>query len=159
MWKEAASDKEKWGFLGKTDNMTMVTPGGGNALVSISYWKSIEHLHHFARGPSHMVGWNWWADTQKQWPHIGIMHETYDVPAGNWENIYQNFHPIGMGESIKGRDCPGVDLANAWLGQTKHKVIDRETGQVRMMSPLMEAKGGKWRSMLLRMGGEEKEEV
>ena len=98
MWKEAASDKEKWGYLGNSDNMTMVTPGGGNALFSISYWKSIDHLYAFARGPSHMAGWNWWADTQEQWPHIGIMHETYNVPAGNWENIYQNYHPIGMGE-------------------------------------------------------------
>ena len=84
--------------LGKSEVMTMPTPGGGNALVTLSYWKSIEHLHAFAQGPSHKLGWDFWSRTSKQWPHIGIMHETYAVPAGSWENIYQNHHPLGMGE-------------------------------------------------------------
>lgn len=85
--------------LGKSDTMTMPTPGGGNALITMSYWKSIEHLHAFAQGPSHKLGWDFWSKTNKQWPHIGIMHETYAVPAGSWENVYQNHHPIGMCES------------------------------------------------------------
>ena len=86
----------------------MPTPGGGIAVVTLSYWKSIEHLHAFAQGPSHKLGWDFWSKTNKQWPHIGIMHETYAVPAGSWENIYQNHHPFGMGELrapqfVKGR--------------------------------------------------------
>ena len=117
----------------------MVTPSGGNAILALSYWKDIEHLHAFARGPSHTTGWNWWGETQKQWPHIGIFHETYNVPAGGWETIYQNFHPIGM-------------------AQTKHRVMDKSTGTMRLISPLVEAKGGKWKSMMLRMGGHEPDE-
>lgn len=50
-------------------------------------------------------------------------------------------------------------MANSWAAQTKHKVIDKETGNLRMASPLVEAKGGKWKSMMHRMGGEDKEEV
>ena len=77
--------------------MPMAT-AGGNVLVTISYWKSIEHLHAFAHGPTHRLGWDWWAAQNKKYPHIGIMHETYGVPTGAWENIYQNFQPFGMGE-------------------------------------------------------------
>ncbi|KAK0507188.1 hypothetical protein JMJ35_010226 [Cladonia borealis] len=135
MWKEASSDRERWGFLGKSDAMILPTPGGGNALVTMSYWKSIEHLHAFAQGPSHKLGWDWWSMTNKQWPHIGIMHETYAVPAGSWENIYQNHHPIGM-------------------AQTKYVINDKESGEKKLVSSFMEAKGGKWKSMLLRMDGE-----
>lgn len=85
--------------LGKANTMQMAT-AGGNALVTISYWKDIEHLHAFAHGPTHRLGWDWWAAQNKKYPHIGIMHETYAVPKGAWENIYQNCHPIGMGESM-----------------------------------------------------------
>lgn len=26
------------------------------------------------------------------------MHETYEAPKGRWENVYEGFVPIGMGE-------------------------------------------------------------
>ena len=87
--------------LGKANTMPMTT-AGGNALVTISYWKDIEHLHAFAQGPTHRLGWDWWAAQNKKYPHIGIMHETYAVPKGAWENVYQNCQPFGMGESS---DC------------------------------------------------------
>lgn len=28
------------------------------------------------------------------------MHETYEAPRGKWENVYEGFVPIGMGEWI-----------------------------------------------------------
>ena len=28
------------------------------AIVTISYWKDIEHLHAFAHGPTHRLGWD-----------------------------------------------------------------------------------------------------
>ena len=122
MWKDAEANREKWGCgclaahrdcfvansvidLGKSDSMTMAT-AGGNATVTISYWKDMEHLHAFANGPSHRLGWDWWAAENKKYPHIGIMHETYAVPKDAWENIYWNFQPIGMGESIANADVP-----------------------------------------------------
>lgn len=71
--------------------------GAGTTILVVSYWSSMAHLHAFAHGPSHRVGLNWWNKTQKEHPHLGIMHETYVAPRGNWENFYQNFHPIGMG--------------------------------------------------------------
>ena len=69
-----------------------------NQIISISYWKSREHLARFAQAPPHMKGWMWWNKTVKEHDHLSIMHEVYDVPAGNWENIYVNSHKMCMGE-------------------------------------------------------------
>ena len=132
--------------------MTMPTPGGGNALITLSYWKSIDHLHAFAQGPSHKLGWDFWSKTNKQWPHIGIMHETYEVPAGSWENIYQNHHPAGMCKSTAPQSLGTI--ADNHAAQTKHVIHDKESGEKKLVSSFMEAKGGKWKSMLLRMDGE-----
>jgi hypothetical protein len=55
------------------------------------------HLQAFALGPAHRKGWDLFAATTKQNPHIGIMHETYAVPKGHWETVYLNFTPFGMG--------------------------------------------------------------
>ena len=90
--------------LGKANTMPMAT-AGGNALMTISYWKDIEHLHAFAHGPTHRLGWDWWAAENKKYPHLGIMHETYAVPEGGWENIYHNFQPFGMGEPTLPETC------------------------------------------------------
>ena len=70
----------------------------------------------------------WWSRTHKQWPHIGICHETYNVPAKHYETIYDNFEPFGMGRI-------GMNLA----GRGKPEA-------------LVEAKGRGWRSMDARMG-------
>lgn len=66
--------------------------------VVLSYWKSVEGLHAFARGPAHREGWNWWSSTVHEHPHLGIMHEVYAAPPGAWENINVNFVPFGIGE-------------------------------------------------------------
>jgi hypothetical protein len=29
-------------------------------------------------------------------PNLGIMHEIYDCPPGNFENVYINFRPFGL---------------------------------------------------------------
>lgn len=115
----------------------MPTPANGSTLLTLSYWKSAAHLHAYAHSPTHRAGWDWWAKANKSYPHIGIMHETFAVPAGGWENIYQNFWPVGMGEA-------------------RYLVGDgEEGGEGRLVSPLVEARGGMWRSMRTRMGGVE----
>ncbi|KAL9624341.1 MAG: hypothetical protein Q9204_007882, partial [Flavoplaca sp. TL-2023a] len=32
----------------------------------------------------------------RKYPHLGIMHETYEAPKGRWENVYDGFGPVGM---------------------------------------------------------------
>ena len=139
--------------LGKATTMPMAT-AGGNVLVTISYWKSIEHLHAFAHGPTHRLGWDWWAAQNKKYPHIGIMHETYGVPAGGYENIYQNLQPFGMGESILPTSFH-MNTTDVIAAQIKYPVKDPKEGTTKLVGTIMQAKGSKWKTMTSRMGGEE----
>lgn len=66
-----------------------------NTMVWLTYWEDLEHLHAFAHGDVHSAGLDWWY--AKKYPHIAIGHETYVVPKGNWETIYHNFRPFGLG--------------------------------------------------------------
>ena len=84
--------------LGKTHPLLSTENETGNTIITISYWKSIEHLHTFARGPAHRAGWDWANKALKGHPYLGIMHELYSAPKGHWENIYANFKLFGMGK-------------------------------------------------------------
>jgi hypothetical protein len=102
MWNDAAQNREKYGFLGNTPGLTTATDGvrqdsKGMTSVYLSYWKTLDGLHKFAHGKIHMQCQLWWERTAMvEFPHIGVGHEVYEVPAGNWENVYHNFRPFGI---------------------------------------------------------------
>jgi hypothetical protein len=104
MWADANSNREKYGFLGNTPQMATEDDGSrqdgqGVTLVFLSYWKTLEGLHQFAHAAAHMKGQLWWEKGAiDMYKHIGISHEVYEVPAGNWENVYHNFRPFGISE-------------------------------------------------------------
>lgn len=117
MWKELEQNREKWGcehvmasnsrlnryplnllVLGKTATFGGLTPDVKHTVLTLSYWKDLDSLNAFAQGPLHKAGWAWWNKSTKTLPHLGIMHEVYAAPKGNWENIYVNFRPFGMGK-------------------------------------------------------------
>ena len=60
---------------------------GAMEFMYLSYWRSIESLHAYARGPVHRAVWIWWEKTPKQHDHLGINHEIYEAEAGAWENV------------------------------------------------------------------------
>jgi hypothetical protein len=35
---------------------------------------------------------------KKEYPYLGIMYETFYAGQGNWETVYRDFQPFGMGE-------------------------------------------------------------
>ena len=84
--------------LGRSSDMLATDDEAGNAIITLSYWKSMQHLHEFAQSPVHRSGWEWFDRTTKTHPHLSMMHEVYALPKGHWENIYTNFTPFGMGE-------------------------------------------------------------
>lgn len=133
-----------------------MTTAGGNALLTISYWKDIEHLHAFAHGSTHRLGWDWWTAENKKHPHIGIMHETYAVPKGAWENIYQNCQPVGMCESTPSPTFV-TTVTNVSTAQIQYPVRESKDAPPKLVSTIMQANGGKWKSMTSRMGGKEDE--
>ena len=100
--------------LGKTPALIAAEEDGGNTLTIISYWRSLEDLHAFARSEAHRAGWDWFNREQKKCPHIGIQHETYLAPKGHWENIAHNFRPFGI------RKPPSCSLRFPQLQSSNH---------------------------------------
>ena len=82
------------------------------------------------------------------------MHETYGVPAGGWENIYQNLQPFGMGESMR-LTSVHMNTTDVIAAQIKYPVKDPKDGTSKLVGTIMQAKGSKWKTMTSRMGGEE----
>lgn len=98
MFVEIEADAAKWGYLGRSNPLIELNPSGTFTTLTVSYWASIEHLHAFAHGASHREGWAWWDHYRQSHHDVGIYHETYFAPSGNWETIYENMHPFGMGK-------------------------------------------------------------
>ncbi|KAL9126011.1 MAG: hypothetical protein Q9217_004862 [Psora testacea] len=126
MWRDAEANAEKWGYLSRTPLLLSQGAGRGNYQVQLSYWKSIDHLRNFATHSVHADGRRWLERTRQQHAHIGTFHETYVVPPGHYETIYENFHPFGMGQ----------------IGLGKEEGFQGGDGEA-----LVKAVGKKWRTM------------
>ena len=72
----------------------------------IQYWRSFEHMRQ-CPAPQ------WVALTQKSHlePDIGIWHETYLVRAAEYEGVYSNMPPFGLGKVAE--STPGGRLVEA----------------------------------------------
>ena len=71
--------------------------------VIVQYWRSFEHLEAFAKDKDdpHLDVWrNYWKRVGKS-ARSGIWHETYLVRAGEYEAVYGNMPPIGLGKATK----------------------------------------------------------
>lgn len=71
-------------------------------LVNVQYWRSFEHLEAFARDPDpHYDVWrNYWRRVGKD-TRSGIWHETFLVRDGEYECVYGNMPPYGLGKATK----------------------------------------------------------
>jgi len=87
---------EEFGYLGAT-SWQSTSAAANNELMIVCYFKNVEGLHKFALSDYHMPTWNWWNSKVREMPHISIYHETYHVPAGNWESIHINSKLSGLG--------------------------------------------------------------
>ena len=70
-------------------------------LTIVQYWRSFEHLEAFAKDTDdpHLEVWrNFWKRVGKS-GRSGIWHETYLVRAGEYEAIYGNMPPHGLGKA------------------------------------------------------------
>jgi hypothetical protein len=102
------------------------------AQPSFKYWRSIEDLHAFAHGPLHREGWEWWNRTLKEHPHLAIYHEVFAVNSKNWETIYTNCEPTGLGATSylkKGDKLASAVAPDQWVSP----LVDASRGQLRTM--------------------------
>ena len=67
----------------------------------VQYWRSFEQLEAFANDSDdpHLAAWrNYWKRVGTS-ARTGIWHETYLVRAGEYEAIYGNMPPFGLGKA------------------------------------------------------------
>ena len=81
--------------------------------IIVQYWRSFEHLEAFAKDAAdpHLEPWrNFWRRVGRS-GRTGIWHETYRVRAGEYEAIYGNMPPHGLGKV--GRLVPVAEASSA----------------------------------------------
>lgn len=69
----------------------------------VQYWRSFEHLEAFARNTDdpHLEPWRTFWKRVGTSGRTGIWHETYLVRAGEYEAVYGNMPPFGLGKASK----------------------------------------------------------
>jgi hypothetical protein len=85
--------------------------------VIVQYWRSFDHLEAFARDESdpHSAVWrDYWKRVGKD-DRTGIWHETFLVRAGEYEAIYANMPPFGLGKAGTLEPLAGASRARARL--------------------------------------------
>jgi Domain of unknown function (DUF4188) len=75
--------------------------GIGNPTVMMQYWRSFQALQSYAKSPdqAHLPAWAAFNRRVKNSGTVGIWHETFLVRAGEYETIYSNMPPFGLGKA------------------------------------------------------------
>jgi hypothetical protein len=86
------------GFLGANQYF-----GSPRRPMLVQYWRSFEHLEAYARNRD-AAHWPAWVAFNKRVGSngdVGIWHETYLVPGGRYECVYNNMPAIGLGMATR----------------------------------------------------------
>lgn len=72
----------------------------GRTTILVQYWRSVDHLNAYAkrRDAQHLPAWSAFNKTVGLSGDVGVWHETYVVQPGQYENVYVNMPPFGLGE-------------------------------------------------------------
>ncbi|PNS17142.1 hypothetical protein CAC42_7196 [Sphaceloma murrayae] len=133
MVKELEASPHDTGFLGAS--LWLGTERASNAAnMTIMYFRSAADVHAYAHGPVHREAWDWWYKNLDQLKEVGIYHELYEVPSGNYESIYDQFPPMLAGATQHRVDKEGLE------GKTEE-----------WQSPIVDARKGPLRSSKGRM--------
>ncbi len=70
----------------------------GRTITTVQYWNSFEQLNDYARNPDqrHLPAWRAFNQRVGTDGSVGIFHETYLVPAGGYEAVYNNMPTYGL---------------------------------------------------------------
>jgi len=71
----------------------------GNPTISVQYWKSFDHLERYAKATDRLHRPAWHAFNQiARSGDVGVWHEAYVIRPGEYECIYNNLPPFGLGK-------------------------------------------------------------
>jgi hypothetical protein len=81
--------------------------------IIVQYWRSFDHLEAFASDTDdpHLAVWRSYWKRVGTGGRTGVWHETYLVRAGEYEAIYANMPPFGLGKA--GNLVPLQDSSSA----------------------------------------------
>jgi hypothetical protein len=93
----------------------------GRTFIVLQYWKSFDALTRYARQPdlAHLPAWMRFRQNIGNSGDVGIWHETYLIAEGQYETIYHNMPPFGLGR----------------VGQLVEAVGHRESASQRLAPP------------------------
>jgi hypothetical protein len=68
--------------------------------IMIQYWRSFEHLATYSanKDAAHLPAWRDFNRNIASNGDVGIWHETYRVPDGRYEAVYNNMPAFGLGK-------------------------------------------------------------
>ena len=95
---------------------------GLQAPVLVQYWESFDVLEAYARDAEgeHLPAWKAFSRRVGEGGDVGIWHETYLVSEGEYEAVYNNMPPTGLGDA--GEVVPATgrsETASGRLGRTE----------------------------------------
>jgi hypothetical protein len=85
--------------------------------VLVQYWESFDDLEAYARDSEneHLPAWKAFNRRVGEGGDVGIWHETYLVSEGEYEAVYNNMPPTGLGEA--GDVVPATGRAETATGR------------------------------------------
>ena len=93
MLRELEQAPPETGFLGHN---------GLGLRAIVQYWRSFDHLEHYARSPTNHH-WPAWVAFNRRMKNargdVGIWHETYRVAAGQYETVYSGMPLFGLAKA------------------------------------------------------------
>ena len=100
-------------------------------LFMVQYWESVDKLLAYAsdRTGRHFPAWAEFYRRVGAGGDVGIWHETYVVPRGNFENVYVNMPPFGLGafsklESARGERARAAQRLSVHVGKAGPEPLD-----------------------------------
>lgn len=73
----------------------------GRTTLMVQYWRSMEQLLAYAkaRDSAHLPAWRAFNQAVGTDGSVGVWHETYAIKPGQYENVYVNMPPFGLGRA------------------------------------------------------------
>jgi hypothetical protein len=81
----------------------------GRTIIMLQYWRSVEQLNAYAksRNNAHLPAWAAFNRAIGKSGDVGVWHETYRIKEGNYETVYVNMPPFGLGKATKSVSASG----------------------------------------------------
>ncbi len=73
----------------------------GRTTILVQYWRSLDHLMHYAhaRDAEHLPAWRAFNQRMRNSNAVGIWHETFAVRSGAYEALYHNMPNFGLAQA------------------------------------------------------------